>query len=141
MHRLIILFVPLFLVAAEPPNSGDAQSFIHDVEARLLNLNVDSSRADWIKSTYITGDTELLAAKMDERTIAATVDFAKKATRFDRLKLDDDAARKLKLLKVSLTLATPADPAQSEELTRIVASMEGTYGKGKWCPEGKNCLD
>jgi peptidyl-dipeptidase A len=141
MHRLIILFVPLWLAAAEPPTVREAQSFIHDVEARLLNLNVEASRADWIKSTYITGDTELMAAKMDERAIAATVDFAKKATRFDNLKLDDDTARKLKMLKVSLTLATPADSAQSEELTRIVASMEGTYGKGKWCPAGKSCLD
>jgi peptidyl-dipeptidase A len=51
-------------------------------------------------------------------------------------------ARKMKLLKLSLTLATPADPKESEELTRIVASMEGTYGKGKYCPAGKSeCMD
>ena len=48
----------------------------------------------------------------------------------------------MKLLKLSLTLATPADPKESEELTQIVSSMEGTYGKGKWCPPGKDkCLD
>ena len=48
----------------------------------------------------------------------------------------------MKLLKLSLTLATPAEPKESEELTRIAASMEGTYGKGKYCPPGKDkCLD
>ena len=51
-------------------------------------------------------------------------------------------ARKIKLLKLSLTIATPADPKESEELTRIIAGMEGTYGKGKYCPSGPdNCKD
>ena len=51
-------------------------------------------------------------------------------------------ARKLKLLKLSLTIATPSDPKESEELTRIVSGMEGTYGKGKYCPPGpEKCLD
>ena len=43
---------------------------------------------------------------------------------------------------MSLTLATPSDPKESEELTRIAAAMEGTYGKGKYCPGGpQNCKD
>ena len=76
-----------------------------------------------------------LAAKLDERAIAATVEYAKQSTRFDGLKLDPVTARKIKLLKLSLTIATPSDPKESEELTRIVSGMEGTYGKGKYCPE------
>ena len=95
------------------------------------------ARADWVKSTYITDDTEALAAKLDERAINATVDYAKQATRFDGLKLDPVTARKIKLLKLSLTIATPADPKESEELTRITAGMEGTYGKGKYCPAAR----
>jgi peptidyl-dipeptidase A len=47
----------------------------------------------------------------------------------------------MKLLKLSLTVATPSDAKESEELTRIIASMEGTYGKGKYCPEPNKCLD
>ena len=52
----------------------------------------------------------------------------------------------MKLLKLSLTIATPADPKQAEELTRITTSMEGAYGKGKYCPPGTvlpkdKCLD
>ena len=130
------------LAASGPPTASEARQFIEDAEARLLALSVDGSRADWVKSTYITDDTEALAAKADERLINATVDLAKKSTRFDALKLPEDVARKIKLLKLSLTLATPADPRESEELTRIAASMEGTYGKGKYCPPGKTeCLD
>jgi peptidyl-dipeptidase A len=120
----------------------EAKKFLEDAEAKLLKLNVEASRADWVKDTYITEDTEILAAKADERAINATVELAKQATRFDHLKLPEDLARKMKLLKLSLTLATPSDPKESAELTQIVSSLEGTYGKGKWCPPGKDkCLD
>jgi len=120
----------------------DARKFIDDAEQKLLVLGVDAQRADWIKSTYITDDTELIAAKLDERIINATVDYAKQATRFDGLQLDPVTARKIKLLKLSLAIATPSDPKESEELTRITAAMEGTYGKGKYCPKGpESCKD
>ena len=143
MKRIVILMAAAAAMsAATPPTVREAEKFIADAEARLLVLSVDGSRADWVKSTYITDDTEALAAKTDERLINATVELAKQATRFDSLKLPPDVARKMKLLKLSLTLATPADAKESEELTRIAASMEGTYGKGKYCPPGKDaCLD
>src|SRR5271166_20921 len=110
--------------AGTPPTVQEARQFIEDAEARLLALSVDASRADWVQSTYITDDTEILAAKADERGINAAVELAKKSTRFDGLKLPEDVARKIKLLRLSLTLATPAEPKESEELTRIAASME-----------------
>src|SRR5439155_897366 len=133
----------LLSLAADPKATPEeARKFINDAEQKLLVLGVDSSRADWIKSTYITDDTEAIAAKLDERAIAAAVDYAKKSTRFDGLKLDPVTERKIKLLKLSLTIATPADPKESEELTRITSSMEGAYGKGKYCPNGpSSCQD
>ena len=154
-HKLwVILFVTGAILVSNLFSSGAekkamtqtqveaAKKFIEDAEAKLLKVNVDASRADWVKATYITEDTEALAAEADERAINATVDLAKQATRFDHLNLPDDVARKLKLLKLSLTLATPSDAKESAELTQIVSSLEGTYGKGKWCPGGKEkCLD
>jgi peptidyl-dipeptidase A len=122
--------------AERKPTAEEARRFIEEAEQKLLVLGVDAARAGWIKSTYITDDSELVASRLDERSIAATVAYAKQATRFDGLKLPDDVARKLRLLKLSLTIATPSDPRESEELTRIVSSMEGTYGKGKYCPSG-----
>ena len=124
------------------PTPEDARKFADDMEQKLLLLGIDQSRADWIKSTYITDDTEAVAAKLDERAINATVAYAKEATRFDGLNLDPVTGRKLKLLKLSLTVATPADAKESEELTRILAGLEGTYGKGKYCPSGPaSCRD
>jgi peptidyl-dipeptidase A len=124
----------------DPPE--DAKTFIDNAEQRLLVLNVDSARADWIRDTYITVDTEALSAKVDQRAIGAQVEYAKQATRFDHSAMDAVTARKIKLLKTGLTIATPADPKESEELTRIVADLEGTYGKGKYCPSGpQSCKD
>ena len=119
--------------AKQPPTVAEAEAFMKNVEAKLLDLNVYSARADWVKATYITDDTEILAAQADERAIAAQVEFAKQATRFDGLQLPAELARKMRLLKTSLVLPTPADPHQSAELTEIASRMEGTYGKGKWC--------
>jgi peptidyl-dipeptidase A len=127
--------------SAAPPTVDEAQQFMNRVESELLRLSVDAGRADWVKSTYITDDTEILAAQIDERAINAAVRFVNEAKRFDGLQLPPELARKFKLLKLSLTLATPSDPAKSAELTRIVSSMEGTYGKGKYCPQPQDCLD
>jgi len=126
----------------QPPTVAEAEAFIKNAEARLLELGMNASRADWVKATYITEDTEILAAQADERAIAAQVEFAKQSTRFDGLKLPPELARKMMLLKVSLVLPTPGDAKKSGELTEIASRMEGTYGKGKWCPAGKDkCLD
>ena len=124
------------------PTAAEAKAFVDEAEARLLALSVEASRAGWVQSTYITDDTEALAAKANERAINAGVEYAKKATRFDGVKLPAETARKLMILKNGLTLAAPADPRESEEVTRIAAAMEGEYGKGKYCREGKDkCLD
>jgi peptidyl-dipeptidase A len=130
------LLAVLLAAADREATPEEARKFIDDAEQKLLALNVDAGRADWIKDTYITDDTELVAARMDERAINAQVEYAKQSTRFDSLKLDPVTERKIKLLKVSLTLATPSDPKESEELTRIVSAMEGLYGKAKYCPGG-----
>jgi peptidyl-dipeptidase A len=139
---IALTFAAIATAADSKATPDEARKFINDAEQRLLLLGVDAARADWLKSTYITDDTEAVAAKLDEKAIAATVAYAKQATRFDGLKLDAETARKLRLLKLSLTIATPSDPKESEELTRIVSGMEGTYGKGKYCPGGPaSCRD
>ena len=128
--------------AAKKPTSEDARQFIDSLEPKLMALNIDSGRADWIKSTYITGDTEDISAKLDQRAIDAQVAYAKQSTQFDGLAIDPVTTRKIQILKLGLTLATPADPKEAEELTRITSQLEGAYGKGKWCPNGpQSCKD
>jgi peptidyl-dipeptidase A len=140
MKNLISLAAVLFACtpafAQGKPTIADARAFLDRVEKELLDLTNNASRAQWVQATYITDDTEALAAQVSEKAIAATVRFAKEASQFDGVALPEDLARKMKLLKVSLTLPAPSNPQESEELTRIVTGMESTYGKGKYCPQG-----
>src|SRR4029453_1406651 len=120
------------------------KKFADDAEQQLLKLWTDQGRADWIKSTYITDDSEILAAQFPDRAISAAP--PKRSAGLEGVKADGETARKLKLLKLSLPLAAPADPAESAEVTRIATAMEGAYGKGKYCPPGAEpgsdrCLD
>jgi peptidyl-dipeptidase A len=119
-----------------PANADEAGKFLTDAEKRLLDLAIKSSQADWVKSTYVTDDTEALAAAANENFIGATTELAEQGRRFESLNLSPEAKRKLLLLKLSLTLPAPKDPAERAELTKIAASMEGDYGKGKFCPDG-----
>jgi len=140
--RFLLALLPVSLAAAQgSPTVAEARAFLERVEAALLDLSTEASRASWVQVTYITHDTELLAAAASERLISATVRFAQEAKRFDGLALPPDMARKMKLLKLSLTMAAPQDPAKSAELTRLAASLESAYGKGKYCPEPNRCLD
>ena len=57
------------------------------------------------------------------RGIEAVAQFAKEATRFDRVEVSADERRQLNLLKLSLEMAAPSMPAEAEELTAIVTRM------------------
>jgi len=121
---------------------GDADAFMKKAEGRLLDLNIKAGRADWVRSTFITDDTENLSAEANDNLIAATTELAEQTRSFDGQQLSPDLQRKIKLLKLSLTLPAPKDPAERNELTKLAASMEGEYGKGKYCPDGEKgkCL-
>jgi peptidyl-dipeptidase A len=121
---------------AKSPTLAEARAFLDRAQSKLLELSIEDNRAGWVRSTFITYDTEILAAKADEDQIAATMALAKESTRFSHLKMPEDMARQFKLLRLSLTLAAPSDPKEAQELTQIAARMEGIYGSGKYCPAG-----
>ncbi len=115
---------------------AEAEKFIVDAEKKLFDLNIKYSRADWVKSTFITDDTEALSADANNAVITAVTELAEQSRRFDGVELPYDVARKMKLLKLSLVLPAPKDPTERGELTKLAASLEGDYGKGKYCPDG-----
>lgn len=136
------LFAAACATQSANPNNTDIASFLTQAEKRYNDSAIALSRASWVKSNFITDDTEALEASANEKNIALVTELAETARQFDGQNLTPDQARKLKLLKLALTLPAPKDEKQREELTKIAASMEGAYGKGKYCPdgEGKPCL-
>jgi peptidyl-dipeptidase A len=128
------------MAQSRPAQAGfteaDARKLLEEANTRLLELGIEAGRAQWVQATYITYDTEILAAQRNEVLLTAAVDFAQRATRFNDVKLPEDLRRQIDLLKLSLTLPAPSDPKKTGELTRLAASLESQYGSGKYCPQG-----
>ncbi len=82
-----------------------------------------------------------MSADADAAVKAATAELANEAKRYEKLPLPPDVARKFMLLKLSVDIPAPRNPAAQAELAKIDASLDADYGKGTWCPDDKkeNC--
>ena len=126
---------------AVQPTPQETHQFIEAAEKRLETLGKKAGRAGWVQNTYITVDTQKIAADAQSDFAAAVTELALGARRFDGLQLSEDDARKLKLLKLQLSAPAPNNPAERDELSSLSSSLEGDYGKGKYCPSANRCLD
>src|ERR1700730_194259 len=123
------------------PNESEAKAFLDDAESRLFEAGVKAQLAAWVEENFITVDTEQIAADAGEQVNTLSTELAKKAARFDGLKLPPVMARKMLLLKLASGFPAPNNPKEEKELALVLASLEGDYGKAKWCPEVGKCLD
>ncbi len=131
------------------PTVEDAKAFYDAVETELRKRSVAAQRAAWVNETYITDDSDQVAASAQESLMAYLAEVIPKATRFDGLTLPEPLARMHTRLKTATTLPAPLDAKKREELSQLSVSMTSTYGKGKFCPprlasqknEKDRCLD
>ncbi len=121
--------------SSETPTAAGAKTFLDAVSETNLRLGNQASQAGWVQQTFITDDTEAISARANQAANEAGARFAKEAVRYDGVQVPADQRRQLNLLKVGLVLATPSDPKESDELSKIMARLESTYGKGKWCAD------
>src|SRR5215831_6915745 len=117
------------------PTAADAAQFLGSVSDTMKKLSVEANQAGWVQQNFITDDTEALEARVNQRFTDAVARFAKESARFDKVSVPADQRRELDLLKLALVMVTPSDPQEGEELTTIMARLESTYGKGKWCAD------
>jgi peptidyl-dipeptidase A len=121
--------------SSSAPTVAAAKAFLDTANATTLKLGIQASQAGWVQQTFITDDTEAIAARASQAANEAGAKFAREAVQYDHLQMSPEERRQLNLLKVSLVLATPSDPKESDELSKIMARLESTYGKGKWCTD------
>lgn len=121
----------------EPPKAtaADADAFVAEVNAYMLANNPEAASAQWLASTYINTDSQLVAAKAQERALGKLGEFIEAAKAFDGLELSPETARSLHLLKLQTSMPAPRDPEKLAELTRLATEMEGLYGAGKFCTD------
>jgi len=125
--------------AQSPPTpSAEADAFVAQAEKELADLSVLTNRAQWINKTFITDDTDALAAEFGARNTEVSVRLAKGAAKFDRAAgLSFDTRRKLDFLKQGIVLPAPSRPGAATELNVIATRLESAYGKGKGTLDGK----
>ena len=144
---LVFLFVAMNLLhtgayaQTATPTAAEALDFMNKAEAQLSELSIKVSRATWVQENFITNDTQAIAADAIDQVTAATSQLVEQSKRFDGLNLSPELARKFMLLKLSLTAPAPKDPALRREMTKIGVSLDGDYGKGKYCRKNGECLD
>ena len=134
---------------ATPASAGErarseearARAFLEATNARLKTLWTRWSRAEWVKSTYIVHDSEVLAAEAHEEVMAFTADAIAEAARFDADALEPKTARALHLLKTSLSIPAPRAPDAQRALADITTRLESLYGRGRHCDATGVCRD
>ena len=141
---VIALMVACSSSTSSAPTAADAAAFLTSANDAILRVGTAAQQAGWVYSTYITPDTETLNARANQVSIDTVARLAKEAAKFDAVTLPPDQRRQMNLLKLSLELVTPADPKLAEEVTTLGSSLEGAYGRGKWCRDlavPSTCLD
>jgi peptidyl-dipeptidase A len=141
---ILLPFAPTsYAQKSAPPTPEEARKFIEAAETRYFELGDKAQRASWVQENFITEDTEQIAADANEILNSSSAADAKEAHRYDKVKLSPELARKRKLLELAAGFPAPNDPKSQKELAQLLASLEGDYGKGKWCPDGDKqpCLD
>ena len=139
---LVFLFLAMTVYAqTTAPTAAEAQEFMNKAEAQLSDLSVKVQRASWVQENFITDDTQAMAADAIDEVTAVTTQLVEQAKGFDGLALSPELARKFMLLKLSLTAPAPKDATLRREMTEIGVSLDGDYGKGKYCRKNGECLD
>ena len=113
--------------------SESADQFVARISAEYKAAYPEMTAAQWLSSTYINGDSQLLAAKANERALSQLDRWIDQSKQYAGTPMSADSARALQLLKLMSALPAPRDPTKLAELTRIAAKMEGDYGAGSAC--------
>ena len=120
------------------PTAAEADAYVAAVEKEAADLSVPAQQTAWVNATYITDDTDALAARSGAELTEKAVQWAKGAARFNGVSgVSFDTRRKLDLLKNGVGLPAPTTPGAATELATLTTRMSSSYGKGKGTLDGK----
>ena len=124
--------------AAGAATAAEADAFVARAEKELADFSVTNARAQWVNNTYITDDTDALAAHFGTIGTEMSVRLANEAARYANVRgLSYDTKRKLDILRGGIVLPAPTTPGAAAELNEIATRLNSTYGKGKGTLKGK----
>ena len=117
---------------AYPMTAQGAADFVVAVEKDLFDFSIEAARIGWVNATYITDDTDALAARYGTIGTEKSVQYALDAARYAQVQgLDPVVARKLDILRNGIVLPAPTTPGAATELNNISTELQSQYGKGR----------
>jgi peptidyl-dipeptidase A len=126
------------VAAAYPMTPQGAADFVAAVEQDLADFSVDSNRVQWVNATYITDDTDALAAQIGAVGTEKSVAYALEAAKYAEVEgLDPVVRRKLDMLRTGIVLPAPTTAGAADELNAISTDLQSQYGKGRGTLDGK----
>jgi peptidyl-dipeptidase A len=117
-----------------------AEEFVARANAELTDLGPELEAASWIRATYITDDTAVIASAANEKYAEWHGGMVQKAMAYDDQELAPETRRAINLLKLDTSLPTPNDAAKRKELSQIATDLKGMYGAGEYCRNDNDCL-
>src|SRR5437868_15078835 len=77
------------------PTAADAKAFLAAANATTLTLGTQQGQAGWVQQTFITDDTEAMAARANQAANEAGAKFARDAVQYDAVTVAPDERRQL----------------------------------------------
>jgi peptidyl-dipeptidase A len=145
VSRLALGVALAFGVSATPsvaqvatPTAAQADAFVAAAEKEAFAYTTEAGRIAWVNNTYITEDTDALAAQSGAKGTEMQVRFALEAAKYQKVAgLSPDTKRKLDILRSGIVLPAPTTPGAATELNEIATRLQSSYGKGKGTLDGK----
>ncbi len=116
-----------------------AKEFVERIQQESLELSKETAAAAWVRATYITPDTAILASKARERSLAFQAKAFEQAKRYKDAKTDPVTARAIELMLRGSSAPAPNNPALQAQLAQTLTDMAGQYGAGTYCDDSGNC--
>ncbi|ANU07772.1 M2 family metallopeptidase [Paraurantiacibacter namhicola] len=121
-----------------PMTPQGAADFVAAAEADWLEFSNTAARVSWVNATYITEDTDALAAQYGAIATEKSVYYALEAAKYATIPgLDPVVKRKLDKMRNSIVMPAPTTAGAADEMNEIATKLGSQYGKGKGTLNGQ----
>ena len=121
-----------------PLTTEGAAAFVAAAERDLFDYSIRASRVYWVNSTYLTEDTNAMAAAIGAEGTEKSVRYALDAARYAEVTgVDPEVARKLDMLRSGIVMPAPTTPGAATRLNAIATELNAEYGAGKGTLNGQ----
>ena len=117
---------------------AEVKAWVASADKAYADQTVAASKAEWVYETYINDDTEFLTAQEGGKQTKLQVANAIAAAKAAQVPgLDKDTQRQLTMFRTQITSPASTQPGAAEEVARLIAEIQGIYGKGKGTLNGQ----